>query len=158
MKRHVLLALAGSALGFTVPTFAGLSQKTSMAPQTPATSAGETVAGFNTQRLERLHDGLQELVDSGEYAGIVSLLMWGGQVADAYVYGMQDVENKIPMARDTICRMYSQSKMITTVPALILVEEGKIDLGDPVEKYLPQLSNRQVMIGGTPDEPKLEMT
>jgi hypothetical protein len=58
------------------------------------TTTGETAAGFNTQRLERLHDGLQGLVDSGEYAGIGSLLMRGGQVADAYVYGMQDVETR----------------------------------------------------------------
>ena len=98
---------------------------------------------------------MRRFVDSGEYAGIVSLLIHGGQVADVYVYGMQDIENKISMARDTICRMYSQSKIITTVPALILVEEGKLDLGDPVEKYPAQLSNRQAMIGGTPDDPKL---
>ncbi len=135
---------------------AGLSPYTLKSAETSGTTTGETVAGFNTQRLERLHDGLRRFVDSGEYAGTISLLMRGGQVADVYVYGMQDIENKIPMGRDTICRMYSQSKIITTVPALILVEEGKIDLGDPVEKYLPQLSNRQVVIGGTPDQPKLE--
>jgi CubicO group peptidase (beta-lactamase class C family) len=135
---------------------AGLSPYTLESAETSGTTTGETVAGFNTQRLERLHDGLRRFVDSGEYAGTISLLMRGGQVADVYVYGMQDIENKFPMGRDTICRMYSQSKIITTVPALILVEEGKIDLGDPVEKYLPQLSNRQVVIGGTPDQPKLE--
>jgi CubicO group peptidase (beta-lactamase class C family) len=135
---------------------ASLSQYTSIATETPATSAGETVNGFDTQRLERLHDRLRGFVDSGEYAGIVSLLVRGGQVADAYVYGMRDVENKIPMRRDTIFRIYSQSKIISTVAAMILVEEGKIDLVDPVEKYLPQLSNREVMIGGTPDKPKLE--
>jgi CubicO group peptidase (beta-lactamase class C family) len=47
-------------------------------------------------------------------------------------------------------------RAVNLSPALILVEGGKIDLGDPVEKYLPQLSNRQVVIGGTPDQPKLE--
>ena len=134
---------------------ASFSAYTLNSAETPVTTMGETVDGFNTQRLERLHDGLRRFVDSGEYAGTISLLMRNGQVADVYVYGMQDIENKIPMARDTICRMYSQSKIITTVPALILVEEGKLDLGDPVEKYLPQLSNRQVMSGGTADDPKL---
>jgi hypothetical protein len=76
--------------------------------------------------------------------------------ADAYAYGMGDVESKLPIGRDTICRIYSQSKIVSTVAALTLVEEGKIDLGDPVENYLPLLANRQVMIGGTPDKPKLE--
>jgi CubicO group peptidase (beta-lactamase class C family) len=134
---------------------ASLSPYTLKSAETPVTTTGETVDGLNKSRLERLHDGLRRFVDSGEYAGTISLLMRGGQVADVYVYGMQDIENKIPMGTDTICRMYSQSKIITTVSALILVEEGKLDLGDPVEKYLPQLSNRQVMIGGTPDDPKL---
>jgi CubicO group peptidase (beta-lactamase class C family) len=140
----------------TAVLIASLSPYTLKSAETPVTTTGKTVDGFNKSRFERLLDGLRRFVDSGEYAGTISLLMRGGQVADVYVYGMQDIENKIPMARDTICRMYSQSKIITTVPALILVEEGNIDLGDPVEKYLPQLSNRQVMIGGTPDQPKLK--
>jgi CubicO group peptidase (beta-lactamase class C family) len=60
------------------------------------------------------------------------------------------------MGRDTICRLYSLSKIVSTVAALTLVEQGKLDLGDPVENYLPQLANRQVMVGGTADAPKLQ--
>jgi CubicO group peptidase (beta-lactamase class C family) len=110
----------------TFVTGEGASAYTLNSAETSATTTGEMVGGFNTERLERLHGSLQRFVDSGEYAGIVSLLMRDGQVADVYVYGMQDIENKISISRDTICRMYSQSKIITTVPALILVEEGKL--------------------------------
>ena len=66
---------------------AGLLPYTLKSAETSGTTTGETVAGFNTQRLERLHDGLRRFVDSGEYAGTISLLMRGGQVADVYVYG-----------------------------------------------------------------------
>ncbi len=144
--RQFVLISAVVLLSANLPQYVSIS----------ATSTDETVAGFNAQRLECLHDGLRGFVDSGEYAGIVSLLMREGQIADVYVYGMQDIENKIPMARDSICRIYSQSKIVSTAAAMMLVEDGKIDLGDPVEKYLPQLSNRQVMIGGTPEKPKLQ--
>ena len=156
MKIRLLLALAGSALGFAVLILAGLPTA-SRAAEAPATaSAGEMVPGFNHQGLERLHEGLRAFVDSGQYAGTVSLLLREGQVADAYAYGMRDLENKLPMGRDTICRLYSLSKIVSTVAALTLVEQGKLDLGDPVENYLPQLANRQVMVGGTADAPKLQ--
>src|ERR1700720_1032451 len=69
-----------------------LSPYTLKSAETSGTTTGETVAGFNTQRLERLHDGLRRFVDSGEYAGTISFLMRSGQVADVYVYGMQDIE------------------------------------------------------------------
>jgi CubicO group peptidase (beta-lactamase class C family) len=156
MKIRLLLALAGSALGFAVLILAGLPTA-SRAAEAPATaSAGKMVPGFNHQGLERLHEGLRAFVDSGQYAGTVSLLLREGQVADAYAYGMRDLENKLPMGRDTICRLYSLSKIVSTVAALTLVEQGKLDLGDPVENYLPQLANRQVMVGGTADAPKLQ--
>jgi hypothetical protein len=91
MKIRLLLALAGSALGFAVLILAGLPTA-SRAAEAPATaSAGEMVPGFNHQGLERLHEGLRAFVDSGQYAGTVSLLLREGQVADAYAYGMRDL-------------------------------------------------------------------
>jgi hypothetical protein len=66
---------------------ASLSPYTLKSAETPVTTTGETVDGLNKSRLERLHDGLRRFVDSGEYAGTISLLMRGGQVADVRLAG-----------------------------------------------------------------------
>jgi len=66
------------------------------------------------------------------------------------------VEKRLPMERDTICRVYSMSRIITSVAVLMLLEEGRFNLDDPVEKYLPELKDMKVMTGGTADAPQLE--
>jgi CubicO group peptidase (beta-lactamase class C family) len=65
------------------------------------------------------------------------------------------LENKLPMQRDTICRIYSMTKIITSVAVLILVDEGRVRLDDPVADYLPELKAMQVLKGGTADAPEL---
>jgi CubicO group peptidase (beta-lactamase class C family) len=75
---------------------------------------------------------------------------------DLQTYGYRDVERRLPMERDTICRAYSMSKIITCVGTLILLEEGRFNLDDPVGKYLPELKEMKVWTGGTKDAPQLE--
>jgi CubicO group peptidase (beta-lactamase class C family) len=113
-------------------------------------------AGFDRARLEVLHETTQRFVDEGKHAGIITLLTHNGKVVDLKTYGYRDVEKKLPMERDTICRVYSMSKIVTCVATLMLMEDGKYNLDDPVSKYLPELKNMKVWTGGTQDEPKLE--
>jgi CubicO group peptidase (beta-lactamase class C family) len=103
-----------------------------------------------------LHATTQRFVDQGQHAGMITLLARNGKLVDFQTYGYRDLEKKLPMERDTICRVYSMSKIVTSVGALILFEEGRFNLDDPVSKYLPELKDMKVMTGGTADAPQLE--
>jgi CubicO group peptidase (beta-lactamase class C family) len=122
--------------------------------QLPRTSPKS--AGFDPARIEVLHETTRRFVDEGKHAGIVTLLARNGKIVDFQTYGYRDVENRLPMGRDTICRVYSMSKIITSVATLILLEDGKFNLDDPVAKYLPELKDMKVWAGGTQDAPNLE--
>jgi len=113
-------------------------------------------AGFDPARLEVLHERTKRFVDEGKHAGIITLLARDGKIVDFRTYGHRDIEKQLPMERDTICRMYSMSKIITCVATLILMEDSKYNLDDPVAKYLPELKDMKVWTGGTQEEPKLE--
>jgi CubicO group peptidase (beta-lactamase class C family) len=112
--------------------------------------------GFDPVRLEVLHETTKGFVDQKLHAGIITLLVRNGKLVDFQTYGFRDVEKRLPMERDTICRMYSMSKIITCVGTLILLEDGKFNLDDPVSKYLPELKELKVWGGGTQQEPKLD--
>lgn len=103
-----------------------------------------TKSGLSKQRLERLSDTLNASVERGELAGAVALIERRGDV-HIDVVGKQDVERNLPMKRDTIFRLASTSKPITAAAAMILVEEGKLRLGEPVDRLLPELANRKVL-------------
>ena len=124
------------------------------AAQLPSISASR--AGFDPVRLDALHATAKRFVDSGQHAGLVTLLVRDGRIADFQTYGYRDVEKKLPMERDTICRIYSMSKIITSVGVLCLFEDGKFNLDDPIATYLPELKDLKVMTGGTADAPQLE--
>src|SRR5881409_1329745 len=126
----------------------------SVQAQLPRTSA--KAAGFDPARLEVLHQTVQRFVDQGQHAGIITLLARDGKIVDFRKYGYRDLEKQLPMERDTICRMYSMSKIITCAAMLVLFEEGRFNLDDPVVNYLPELKEMKVWDGGTQDAPKLE--
>lgn len=119
----------------------------------PVTTA--EAAGFSAERLEGLHARLGQLVEAGRYAGYVSLIARDGRIVDWRAQGWQDVEARVPMARDSIVQVYSMSKVITSVGILVLLEDGKLRLDDPIEKFLPALKSRQVLVGGTAEAPQL---
>src|SRR2546422_1457797 len=126
----------------------------SVRAQLPSTSP--KAVGFDSARLDVLHATTKRLVDEGKHAGIITLVARDGKIVDFQAYGYRDVEKQLPMERDTICRMYSMSKIITCAATLVLFEEGKFNLDDPVAKYLPELKEMKVWTGGTQAEPKLE--
>ena len=90
--------------------------------------------GFSVERLERLHKRMHEFVNDGKHAGIVVLIARNGKVVETRAYGMRDREQKLRMEEDTIFRIYSMSKVITSVAAMILHEEGRLKLDDPISK------------------------
>src|SRR6185436_19109573 len=122
--------------------------------QSPAASPKS--AGFDPARLEVLHATTKRFVDEGKHAGIITLLARNGKIVDFQTYGYRDVERQLPMERDTICRAYSMSKIITCVATLMLFEEGRFTLDDPVAKYLPELKDMRVWTGGTAEAPQIE--
>lgn len=126
----------------------------SVQAQLPTTSARS--AGFDPARLEVLHDATKRFVDEGKHAGIITLIARDGKIVDFQTYGLRDVEKQLPMQRDTIVRVYSMSKIITCAATLMLMEDGKYNLDDPVAKYLPELKEMKVWTGGTQDAPETE--
>lgn len=88
---------------------------------------------------------LQGYVDHGEIAGLDGIVHRYGKEVYAEALGWKDKEAQIPMMRDTLFRIMSMTKPVTAVAALMLVEEGRIRLYDPVDNWLPELSNRIVL-------------
>jgi CubicO group peptidase (beta-lactamase class C family) len=102
-------------------------------------------AGFSKKRLKRLTDRMRDYVDRGEVAGIVTLIHRDGEEAHSDAIGLQDGEAGIPIGRDTIFRIASMTKPIASVAALMLLEEGRLRLDDPIDNWLPELANRTVL-------------
>jgi len=111
--------------------------------------------GFAPARLEKLHALVKQHIDDGQYAGAISLIVRGGAIVDWQTYGFRDLEAKLPMERDTIVRIYSMSKPITSVAVMMLFEEGRFRLDDPISRYIPELREMKVFKGGTADAPEL---
>ena len=130
----------------------GLAQVAAPAAPLPASTAA--AEGLAADRLDRLHARLQRFVDDGEVAGTISLVARHGRVVDVFTAGMRDRERRLPMTRDTIVRIYSMSKIVTSVAVLILVEDGRLRLEDPIARFLPSLESPRVFTGGTAEAPQ----
>jgi CubicO group peptidase (beta-lactamase class C family) len=104
-------------------------------------------AGFAPERLERLHQKMQSLIDAKTLAGMVTVLARHGKVLECKAYGSQDLSSAKPMGVDTIFRIYSMSKPVTAVAMMLLFEEGKWRPGDPLGRYIPELAHLKVFAG-----------
>ncbi len=129
-----MLCLALSA----VPLASGLAQ--SRATASPA------ALGFAPDRLARIDRVAQAFVDSGKVSGVVMLVMRHGQVAYQKAFGAADIEAHRPMKTDALFRIASQSKAVTSVAIMALVEEGRLRLSDPVSKFVPSFAATRVAI------------
>ncbi|MBI1407546.1 MAG: serine hydrolase [Caulobacter sp.] len=101
--------------------------------------------GLEPGRLSRLRADLAAFVDRGELAGVVTLTSVRGEVVQSEAIGLSDIESKSAMAPDTLFRIASMSKPITSVAALMLVEEGRIALTDPISSWVPELAGLRVL-------------
>ena len=133
-RTFVLVVLAGYAV---------LAQQAPAArPVAPAASAGVSI-----ERLDRLHRGMQGFVDRKEVGGIVTLVARDGQTVDVHASGFQDVESRAPMRTDSMFRIASMTKPVTSVALMMLYEEGKLLLTDPVSKFIPAFKSSRVLEG-----------
>jgi CubicO group peptidase (beta-lactamase class C family) len=101
--------------------------------------------GLSSSRLERVNRAMQKYVDQNLFAGVIVLVARQGQVACLQKFGWQEIAANRPMAWDTIFRIYSMSKPITSTAVMMLLEEGKLRLTDPLSRYAPAFKNPKVM-------------
>ena len=124
------------------------------APLPPA--APESV-GFDAAKLKLLDAAMDKAVDDGQVAGIEIMAVRHGKIADLHWHGLASIAANTPIARDTIFRLYSQTKPMTGVGMMILYEKGLWKLDDPVTKFIPEFANLKVLAGtGADGKPVLE--
>ena len=116
-----------------------------MAQGIPKAQSPEEV-GFLSTRLKRLSDRINEGVKNNELPGAVVLIARNGKIVMFDSFGFRDKEAKVPMTTDTIVRIASMTKPIVTVGAMMLAEEGKLSLADPVSKYIPAFADTKVAV------------
>ena len=100
--------------------------------------------GVSAERLERIRPVMQGYVDEGSLPGFLTVVARRGKIVHFETIGMRDVENKKPVEPDTIFRIYSMSKPITSVAVMMLYEEGHFQLGTPVSKFIPEFKGMKV--------------
>src|SRR5689334_10433478 len=136
MKKTISVLLACSLAAMAADSF--LLDKADPAP-----------AGMNPERLARIPVRMNEFVAAAKTAGVVTLVARHGHLARLDAVGYQDLETKTPMRPDTIFRLASVTKPITCAGIMVLVDEGRVSLIDPVEKYLPEFKDLKLNPCGT---------
>jgi CubicO group peptidase (beta-lactamase class C family) len=119
-----------------------LGASTSWAASLPTASPNSV--GMSADRLAKLNDAMKALVDQGRLAGTVTMVSRHGKVVEFDANGKRDMAANAPMQKDSIFRIYSMSKPITGVAMMMLFEEGKWQLNDPVAKYIPEFAGLKV--------------
>lgn len=109
-------------------------------------SASPEEVGLSSERLQRVHEAVERHIEAGSLAGAVTIVARRGRIAHFEAHGLLDVETKRPMPRDGIFRLASMSKPITAVAVMMLVEEGRIRLNDPVSRFIPEFDSPRVAI------------
>lgn len=115
-------------------------------------------AGFSVAALARVDAHLRRYVDEGRLPFVQLAVARGGRMAHYFAAGRRDIESGLPVEDDTLLRIYSMTKPITSVAALILMERGRLDLSDPVSRYIPAFAASRVWVRGTVNEPVTKPT
>ncbi|WP_431302280.1 serine hydrolase domain-containing protein [Sediminicoccus sp. BL-A-41-H5] len=105
----------------------------------------DLVQGFSRARLARFQPAMAREVERGSFNGCVALIARNGQIIHHEAYGHQDNARRVPMTREAIFLLASMTKPITSVAAMMLVEEGRMKIGDPITQWLPELRELKVM-------------
>lgn len=137
--RHTSISLAG--------VVSLISASVAWAQALP-TAEPESV-GMSAERLDRIEQVFGEAIESGELPGAVMMVARDGQLVYSAALGSQDQAAGTPMSEDSIFRIYSMTKPLVSVAAMILMEEGKLQLTDPVSKFLPEFVDLQVSVPET---------
>ncbi|MBA2637331.1 MAG: beta-lactamase family protein, partial [Solirubrobacterales bacterium] len=114
------------------------------------------VVGFDPERLARIDSHLERYVADGRLPGWLVAVSRRGQVAHLSTSGLRDIEAERAVEIDTVWRIYSMTKPVTTVAAMMLWEEGAFELKDPVSRFIPALAGARVFTGGSALKPVTE--
>lgn len=112
----------------------------------PLPSAKPEALGLSSQRLKNISTVFRTHIDQGKLPGVVVMVARNGKLAYSDAIGFRNAETRQPMTEDTLFRIYSMTKPLVSVAAIMLVEDGAIELTDPVSKLLPSLKNRPVSV------------
>lgn len=163
-RRLTIGLLALSAAALLCLNFAQRPPRTALAATRIAETHGRDLAtarpesvGMSTDRLRRLDAAMKQLVDEKQVAGLVTLVERHGKIVDFNATGQLDVNKADAVQKDSIFRIFSMSKPVTGVAMMMLYEEGKWQINDPVSRYIPQFARLKVYTGRNEDgTPKLE--
>ena len=139
MTHRTLIATAGLA-GLAMAPFA-LAQ--------PLPTAEPEAVGMSAERLDRITEAFQAEIDAGRLPGAVIMVARDGKLVHSAALGLEDPAGDAPMAEDSVFRIYSMTKPMVSVAAMILMEEGELQLTDPVSKHLPEFAGMQVSVPET---------
>jgi CubicO group peptidase (beta-lactamase class C family) len=120
----------------------------------PTVDQDPTAVGVDPDRLTRVDAHLRRYVDEGRLAGWQVHIARRGQTVHSSVYGSRDLEAGLPVEQDTLWRIYSMTKPVTSVAAMQLYEQGRVRLNDEVSRYLPEFADMRVLVGGNAEQPK----
>ena len=109
--------------------------------------------GMSAERLKRIHPMIQGHLDAKDFSGAVTLIARKGKVVHVEAHGLADVEAKKAMSTETLFRLASMTKPVTAVSILMLLEEGKLVLSDPISKFVPEYKNPKVAVWNLPNDP-----
>ena len=116
----------------------------------PVTAATPTAkpedVGFSSERLHRISDLVQRHITAGSFSGAVTLVARNGRIAHLEAQGLMDIESRKPMQKDAIFRIMSMTKPVVGVSIMMMIEEGKVRLTDPVSKFIPELKDLKVAV------------
>ena len=113
--------------------------------ETPRAAKPEDV-GISSERLQRIHNLIQGHVDAKDFSGAVTLVARNGRIAHFEAQGQMDIEAGKPMAKDAMFRIMSMTKPVVGVAVMMMIEEGKVRLTDPVSRFIPEFKDLKVGI------------
>jgi CubicO group peptidase (beta-lactamase class C family) len=147
VRRRLILVMGAALLPWQVLSAPLQLAKTAKArPELAAgTAAKPEDVGLSSERLDRIASAIQRSIDEGRIAGAVSLVARQGKIVYFKAAGMANRETKTPMRTDAIFRICSMSKPITSVAVMMLYEEGRFTLNEPVSDFIPEFKNMQVL-------------
>ena len=103
--------------------------------------------GFSSERLRRVGETIQRHIEARDIAGAVTLVASRGRIAHFEAQGVMDLESKRPMTKDSVFRIMSMTKPVTAVAVMMMEEEGKLRVTDPVSKFIPEFKQLKVKVG-----------
>ncbi|MEE9229436.1 MAG: serine hydrolase domain-containing protein [Acidobacteriota bacterium] len=118
-------------------------------------AANPEQVGLSSQRLSRIGPVMQKYIDEKKVAGVLTMVARDGKVVHFEARGLMDIENNKKMAPDTIFRIYSMTKPVTSIALMMLYEEGRFRLSDPASKFIPEFEDLKVYAGGPKENMRL---